>query len=69
MYKATLNTSGYDDDDALFFLRLLNDASPDPVQDHELVRLVANAHRGRWTSTGCDDPLHQCRRCADSAQC
>ena len=55
--KATLNTSGYDDDDALFFLRLLNDASPDPVQDHELVRLVANAHRGRWTSTGCDDPL------------
>ena len=31
--------SGYDDDDALFFLRLLNDASPDPAGSHEALDL------------------------------
>lgn len=55
--KGILNTRGFDAEEALYFLRLLNDSSPDKVPDKELRRIVDNAARGRFTSTGCDDPL------------
>jgi hypothetical protein len=40
-------------------LRELNASSPDPISDYELKRILGNAERGEYTSTGCDDPLFQ----------
>jgi len=51
------NWSGCDDDEALEYMGLVNEASPDPVPDSELRRIYYNAVRGEFTSTGCDDPL------------
>jgi hypothetical protein len=55
--KGILNTEGYGFDEAMYFLRLLNDSSPDRVPEQELLRIARNAERGQWTSTGCDDAL------------
>lgn len=46
-----------DHDEALMYMRLVNDVSPDKVPDEELRRILGNAERGGFTSTGCDDPL------------
>lgn len=46
-----------DHEEALMYMRLVNDASPDKVPDEELRRILGNAERGGFTSTGCDDPL------------
>ncbi len=48
-----------DHDEALMYMRHVNKCSPDPVPDRELERILGNAERGRFTSTGCDDPAFQ----------
>lgn len=55
--KMLANWSEIDQDEALSMLALVNDASPDPIPVQELSRIYANAERGAFTSTGCDDPL------------
>lgn len=53
------NCSQYDDDDAMYMLAIVNDASPDPIPEGELRRIYRNATIGQYTATGCDDPLFQ----------
>lgn len=55
--KMLLNYSGFDEDEAWYFLKLTADASPDRVEEHELRRIFNNALVKQMTSTGCDDPL------------
>jgi TOTE conflict system primase-like protein len=55
--KCLSNCEAFDHDEALEMMELVNDASPDPAPVNELKRLLRNAERGRYTSTGCDDPL------------
>lgn len=55
--KMLTNWEQCDHDEAMMFLRSVNDASPDPVPDSELRRILGNAERGGFTSTGCDDVL------------
>lgn len=55
--KMLLNCREYDESDALTILEGYNDAGTAPLGHHELEQIVANAARGGWTSTGCDDPL------------
>lgn len=53
--------AGWSTDETLGFLREVNDASTaDPkTPESELRRIMNNALRGQFTSTGCDDPLVQ----------
>jgi hypothetical protein len=46
-----------DHDEALMLMRSVNECSPDRIADTELRRILGNAERGQFTSTGCDDPL------------
>lgn len=46
-----------DSDEALDLLRSVNDEATDKTDDSELRRILGNAERGQYTSTGCDDPL------------
>lgn len=55
--KMLTNWSQIDHDEALAMMALVNDASPDPIPSEEMSRILANAERGAFTSTGCDDPL------------
>lgn len=55
--KMLLNCRDYDEADALTILEGYNEAGTAPLGHHELEQIVANAARGGWTSTGCDDPL------------
>lgn len=55
--KMLLNYESMDDDEAWYFMRLVNDASPDRVDERELRRIFSNARVKGMTSTGCDDPL------------
>lgn len=55
--KQLANCVQFDSDEALGLMALVNDASPDPISEGELKRIYFNAERGRFTSTGCDDPL------------
>jgi hypothetical protein len=55
--KCLSNWSGADHDYALEMMRMVNDDSPEPLPDSEILRILGNAERGRYTSTGCDDPL------------
>ena len=55
--KMLTNWKGMDQGDVLDTLREVNEASPDPIPDSELRRILGNAERGQFTSTGCDDPL------------
>jgi hypothetical protein len=55
--KALTNWNQVDSDEALDFMRDVNSASPDSIPDSELRRILGNAERGQFTSTGCDDPL------------
>jgi hypothetical protein len=57
--KMLLNYEGFDQDEAWYFLKLVADASPDRVPEHELRRIFNNALVKQMTSTGCDDPLMQ----------
>jgi hypothetical protein len=55
--KMLANWSEIDHDEAEAMLALVNDASPDPIPEAELNRILFNAERGQFTSTSCDDPL------------
>lgn len=55
--KQLANCNQFSTDESLAILGLVNDASPDPIPEAELKRIYFNAERGRFTSTGCDDPL------------
>lgn len=55
--KMLSNWSEIDHDEAYNLMALVNDASPDPIPSEELGRILFNAERGQFTSTGCDDPL------------
>lgn len=57
--KMLLNYEGFDQDEAWYFLSLVNDASPDRTSEYELRRIFNNALVKQMTSTGCDDPLMQ----------
>jgi hypothetical protein len=56
--KMLLNCEMYDEEETVELLRALNeDSAPDSIDDQELLRIIGNASRGQYTSTGCDDPL------------
>lgn len=55
--KMLCNYEGFDLDEAFAMMQLVNDASPDAINDGELRKILANAERGRFTSTGCDNPV------------
>lgn len=56
--KQLTNWEAVDHDEVVEILRSVNDASaPDSIPDSELLRIIGNAERGQFTSTGCDDPL------------
>lgn len=55
--KMFSNYEGFDSDEALGMMKLVNESSPDPVPESELRRILRNAERGRFTSTDCDNPL------------
>lgn len=57
--KMLLNYEGFDEDEAWHMMELVNQASPDALSGSELRRIFNNAHRGKFTSTGCDDVLMQ----------
>lgn len=57
MAKQLSNCAMFDHDEALQMMALVNDASPDPIGESELRRILSNAERGQFSSTGCDDPL------------
>ena len=57
--KMLCNFEGFDHDEALSLMELVNDSSPDPITVSELRRILCNAERGQFTSTGCDDPIMQ----------
>lgn len=50
------NWSECDHEEALEMMKLVNEASPDPLPLVEIKRILGNAERGAYTSTGCDDP-------------
>lgn len=53
------NYAGFDHDEAWHMMQLMNESSLDPAPESEMRRILFNAERGRYTSTGCDDPLVQ----------
>jgi hypothetical protein len=55
--KMLTNWEDCDHEEALMLMRSVNEASPDSISDSELRRILGNAERGQFTSTGCDDPL------------
>ena len=55
--KQLTNWRECDHDEALMLMRSVNECSPDRIADSELRRILGNAERGQFTSTGCDDPL------------
>lgn len=61
--KMLCHYEGFDHDEAWDMLCLVRDSSDaqgiDHVADNELRRILRNAERGGFTSTGCDDPLMQ----------
>jgi hypothetical protein len=56
--KMLTNWEQVDHDETVDIMRSVNEMSaPDSISDSELLRIVGNAERGQFTSTGCDDPL------------
>lgn len=59
--KMLAHYEGFDHDEVWMMLTLVRDSSDakgiDHVSDSELRRILRNAERGGFTSTGCDDPL------------
>jgi hypothetical protein len=51
------NYEGFDHDEALQLLLMLNDAALPPAPRADVVRILNNAEKGEYTSTGCDNPL------------
>lgn len=54
-----LNYSEMTSAEALRFVEQVNDASPKPLPPLELNRMFQNAADGKYTFTGCDDPVMQ----------
>jgi hypothetical protein len=54
--KQLTNWQLCDHDEALMYMQLVNEASPDRISDTELRRILGNAERGGFTSTGCSEP-------------
>lgn len=52
-----LNYRDFSEAEAWDWVRAVNDASTKPLGQTELERLFANAVQGRFTFTGCDDPV------------
>lgn len=57
--KMVSHYEGFDHDEALMIMELVNESAPDPIPSSEIRRILGNAERGEFTSTGCDDPLVQ----------
>ncbi len=56
--KMLSNWKHCDHDETVELLRSVNEeAGADSIPDSELMRILGNAERGQFTSTGCDDPL------------
>jgi hypothetical protein len=56
--KQLTNWSQVDHEETLAIMRSVNEAAgTDSIPDSELRRILGNAERGQFTSTGCDDPL------------
>jgi hypothetical protein len=55
--KALTNWEQVDHGEALEIMRSVNSAGDPPETDSEVRRILGNAERGQFTSTGCDDPL------------
>lgn len=55
--KQLLNWEQLDTDEAWDILRAVEECSPDRIPQPELQRIFTSALRGRWTSTGCSDPV------------
>lgn len=55
--KMYANCRHYDESETFDFVQAVNEAGEQPVPESEVQRFVANAYRGEFTSTGCDDPL------------
>ncbi len=55
--KQLSNYEGFDHDEAWSLIKLVNNSSTDPAPEADLLRILRNAETGRFTSTGCDDPL------------
>lgn len=54
-----LNYRDFDEDEAREWLDAVNEAATKPLAEHEVDRLFQNAVAGKFTSTGCDDPVMQ----------
>lgn len=52
-----LNYAAFDQEEATELVREVNDASPKPLPENEVQRLLRNAVMGQFTFTGCDDPV------------
>lgn len=57
--KMLLNCEQYDLAETIEIVQMYNEASPDEVPRRDVRHIVLNAEKGRFTSTGCDDPLMQ----------
>jgi hypothetical protein len=55
--KMYANCRHYNEDETFDFVNAVNEAGEQAVPESEVRRFVANAYRGEFTSTGCDDPL------------
>lgn len=55
--KMLANVSTFEEDEVVELVETYNQAGDVPVPEGEVRRFVANAYRGEFTSTGCDDPL------------
>ena len=55
--KMLLDYEQFDTEECWYYMNLVNDAAPAPLPPGELRRTFDNAHRGGYTSFGCDEPL------------
>ena len=55
--KCLSNWSQVDHDEALELMLEVNERTQPPLPRSEVDRILGNAERGRYTSTGCSDPL------------
>jgi hypothetical protein len=55
--KMYLNCADYDFEDVLAIVSAFNDRGEVPLAEREVLTTIQNAARGRWRSTGCDDPV------------
>lgn len=55
--KMLLDYEQFDEEEAFYYLNMVNNASPEPLDAGELQRTFNNALTGGYTSFGCDEPL------------